>query len=257
MQEVQQMSLKRPGKEMRNPKSWMPPECALTKMAKLVECQPQYLAIVWKHDANLPNFLEKVCLVKDSDGNVGYNFGENIKVEEAYTACGKTLQEKLALIKTFLKAVSVIHPDVLAVAVPPVTPEVQSSPQEKEERVTPPVDEKRVTPPVEELVATTISESLNVAEEANTIETVKAKNWYEDGSSHPNFAMFYLQRGEIVTEERKRGSKEKFELKASGTPQQMEKGRRDRDKLTNASVAERRPIIRLCDAPGNGEDHFS
>ncbi|XP_071139832.1 uncharacterized protein [Mytilus edulis] len=27
-----------------------------------------------------------------------------------------------------------------------------------------------------------------------------AKNWYEDGSSHPNFEMFYLQRDEIVTE---------------------------------------------------------
>ncbi|VDI60820.1 Hypothetical predicted protein [Mytilus galloprovincialis] len=94
--------------------------------------------------------------------------------------------------------------EIIAVAVPPVIPEVQSSSQEKEERVappveekrvTPPVGEKRVTPPVEELVATT-----NVAEEANTIETVKAKNCYEDGSSHPNFAMFYLHRAEIVTE---------------------------------------------------------
>ncbi|XP_071149982.1 uncharacterized protein [Mytilus edulis] len=33
------------------------------------------------------------------------------QVEEAYTACGKTLQEKLALSNTFLKAVSAIHPD--------------------------------------------------------------------------------------------------------------------------------------------------
>ncbi|VDI76746.1 Hypothetical predicted protein [Mytilus galloprovincialis] len=33
------------------------------------------------------------------------------KVDEAYTACEKTLQEELALSNSFLKAVSAIHPD--------------------------------------------------------------------------------------------------------------------------------------------------
>ncbi|VDI23771.1 Hypothetical predicted protein [Mytilus galloprovincialis] len=65
-----------------NPTSLDATRVCSKKMAKLVECQLQYLATVWKHDANLPNFLEKGCLVKDSDGNVGYNFGENIKVSD-------------------------------------------------------------------------------------------------------------------------------------------------------------------------------
>lgn len=48
--------------------------------------------------------------------NLNLEISENIiyfifKVEDAYVACGKTLQEKLPICNVFLKAVSTIHPD--------------------------------------------------------------------------------------------------------------------------------------------------
>ena len=75
LHEVQQLTVKRPGKEMRNPKSWMPPQSPLEQMSKLVECQLQYLITVWKHDAELPDFLEKGCLVKRG-GKISYNYSK-------------------------------------------------------------------------------------------------------------------------------------------------------------------------------------
>ena len=126
LNEVQQLTIKRPGKEMRNPKSWMPPKSALEKMAKLVECQLQYLTTVWKHDADLPNFLEKGCLLKSGDGKITYNFGENIKVDNPDDVVTMTDDAKKSLLKNARKRPRSNHGTPTKVRKPKCRPKIST-----------------------------------------------------------------------------------------------------------------------------------
>ncbi|XP_052082348.1 uncharacterized protein LOC127720000 [Mytilus californianus] len=88
LEQVRQLSIKYPDKPFRPLVSWMPPKSALLQFIKLINCQIQYLLTAWKHDAVLPNFIGSGCLMKDSEGNIQYNFGSDIRIgarEDALT----------------------------------------------------------------------------------------------------------------------------------------------------------------------------
>ena len=50
-------------------------------IAKLVNCQIEYLFTAGRHEAEVPNFLSKGCLVKSDSGEVEYSFGKNTHAE--------------------------------------------------------------------------------------------------------------------------------------------------------------------------------
>lgn len=81
MEEVRQLSIKPPKKDFRHHTTWMPPISALEKVTELVNCQLDYLFSTWKHEAVLPNFLERGCLKKDEKGTVTYDFGIESRTE--------------------------------------------------------------------------------------------------------------------------------------------------------------------------------
>ncbi len=85
--QIRQITIKYPGKlTLRKPHQWMPPSSALHQIALLVDYQIQYLLTAGDHAAYVPNFLEKGCLRKDSDGTVCYYLGP-----DAYVACPEHL----------------------------------------------------------------------------------------------------------------------------------------------------------------------
>ena len=70
-----------PGSRVTNdPQRWLPPETAVCRLAQLVELQIKYLGSVGRHDATLPNFLEKQCLRKNESGEVEYDFGPEASI---------------------------------------------------------------------------------------------------------------------------------------------------------------------------------
>ena len=80
LEQVRQLSIfgvrkKKTGDTTRNPQLWMPPESAIEKLARLVQCQIDYLETAGIPDASLPKFLKSGCLIKTADGQVEYNFG--------------------------------------------------------------------------------------------------------------------------------------------------------------------------------------
>ncbi|XP_071123996.1 uncharacterized protein [Mytilus edulis] len=88
LEQVRQLSIKYPDKPFRPLVSWMPSKSALLQFIKLINCQIQYLLTAWKHDAALPDFIGSGCLMKDSEGNIQYNFGSDIRIgtrEDALT----------------------------------------------------------------------------------------------------------------------------------------------------------------------------
>ncbi|CAG2184637.1 unnamed protein product [Mytilus edulis] len=90
----------------------------------------------------MPYYAHRACIAFDDyQGNNSPSF--DIQVTELVVAQSTS---SVPVEEPTVQASS----EVIPVAVPPVIPEVQSSPQEKEERVTPPVEEKRATSPVEE-----------------------------------------------------------------------------------------------------------
>lgn len=98
MEEVRQLSIKPPKKDFRHHTTWMPPISALKKVTELVNCQLDYLFSTWKHEAVLPNFLERGCLKKDEKGTVTYDFGIESRTENItnlLTEDENELQKKL------------------------------------------------------------------------------------------------------------------------------------------------------------------
>lgn len=83
MKEVHQLSMKLPNRsEFRHPQSWMPPESALKNLCRLTQCQIGYLMTAGEHSAELPNFVERGCLIKSNDGHVAYNLGNDTYTRE-------------------------------------------------------------------------------------------------------------------------------------------------------------------------------
>ena len=66
------------GPKMRNPQLWMPPKEVLLRVAKLITLQIDYYLTAGTHDAGLPSFLESGCLKKTDDGEVEYDFGDQV-----------------------------------------------------------------------------------------------------------------------------------------------------------------------------------
>lgn len=78
--DVRQLSIKDPKhQELKNPMKWVPPQSALQSFAQLIDCQIDYLFTLGDHEAVLPNFLDKGCLMRDEDGKVHYDFGDDVK----------------------------------------------------------------------------------------------------------------------------------------------------------------------------------
>ena len=71
-EEVRQLSIKRPNKDFRHPQSWMPPVSGLKMVAKLVQCQIDYMLTVWCHDALLPDFKSYGCIMRSNAGEIIY-----------------------------------------------------------------------------------------------------------------------------------------------------------------------------------------
>ena len=59
----------------------MPPITALQQLAKLVQCQIEYLLTVCSPGATLPDFLSIGCLEKREDGSTFYNLGPDSHVD--------------------------------------------------------------------------------------------------------------------------------------------------------------------------------
>ena len=93
-EDVRQISIKPPGKDVRPPNAWLPPVCALRALVNLLNCQIDYLFTVWHHDALLPKFLERGCLRIDENGKVQYDFGTESRTEN-YTLLLTIEEEEL------------------------------------------------------------------------------------------------------------------------------------------------------------------
>ena len=75
-----------------NPQRWLPPETAIHRLAQLVELQIDYLDTVGRHEATLPNFLDKQCLRKNESGEVEYDFGPEANINVSHIPSLKTKQ---------------------------------------------------------------------------------------------------------------------------------------------------------------------
>ena len=60
---------------------WIPPRSVLLSFAGLIDCQIDYLFTLGDHAASLPDFIGKGCLHRDTDGNVCYQFGDDVKFD--------------------------------------------------------------------------------------------------------------------------------------------------------------------------------
>ena len=60
-----------------NPRKWLPPQTALSRMAELINLQIQYLDSAGTASAALPDFLAADCLQKSKTGEIEYNFGSD------------------------------------------------------------------------------------------------------------------------------------------------------------------------------------
>ncbi|CAC5405586.1 unnamed protein product [Mytilus coruscus] len=98
-EEVRQLTIKIPGKsDFRHPQTWMPPESSLRQLAKLVQCQIDYLLTVFNPGASLPNFMASGCLKVRQDGSTIYNQGPNCHIDNRdnlITVSEETLANKL------------------------------------------------------------------------------------------------------------------------------------------------------------------
>ena len=78
-EEVRQLSIKLPGKEIRNPQLWLPPLSAIKKVACLIKSHTEYLMTVCKPEADLPDFIGNGGLRKTKDDEIIYDFGEEVR----------------------------------------------------------------------------------------------------------------------------------------------------------------------------------
>ena len=79
-EEIRQISIKDPKKtEYKHVQKWLPPRSVLLKFVKLIDCQIDYLFTLGHHEATLPDFVAKGCLLRDNFGNIYYDFGGEAK----------------------------------------------------------------------------------------------------------------------------------------------------------------------------------
>ena len=81
-EEVRQLSIKPPKKDFRHPQSWMPPISGLKLLAKLIQCQIDYMLTAWSHDALLPDFLSYGCIMRSDAGEITYDMGPDVHVDD-------------------------------------------------------------------------------------------------------------------------------------------------------------------------------
>ena len=60
-----------------DPRRWLPPETAITKLAHLFQLQIDYIGTAGNHSAIMPDFLKSDCLIKHISGEVEYYFGQD------------------------------------------------------------------------------------------------------------------------------------------------------------------------------------
>lgn len=76
----------------------MSPESSLRQLAKLVQCQVDYLLTVFDTGASLPNFMTSGSLKVRQDGSTIYNMGPNCHIDNRdnlITVPEETLADKL------------------------------------------------------------------------------------------------------------------------------------------------------------------
>ena len=78
-EEVRQMSIKLPGKEVKIPQQWLPPLSAIRKVLCLIKSQIDYLLTVCKPEADLPDFIGNGGLRGTKEGDIIYDLGEDVR----------------------------------------------------------------------------------------------------------------------------------------------------------------------------------
>lgn len=78
-EEVRQMSIKLPGKEVKIPQQWLPPMSAIRKVLCLIKSQIDYLLTVCKPEADLPDFIGNGGLRRTKEGDIIYDLGEDVR----------------------------------------------------------------------------------------------------------------------------------------------------------------------------------
>lgn len=81
----------------------MPPESVLDHLVKLYDCQIEYLFTAGISNAKLPKFMEKGCLKKNDDGDVEFDFGNEVHIDGKYKLLTVTESELAAKIKKVSK----------------------------------------------------------------------------------------------------------------------------------------------------------
>lgn len=66
--------------KIKHPTYWMPPKSALEQFVKLINCQITYLFMLGKPDAKLPDFSSLGPFQKDSGGNIAYDLGPEVGI---------------------------------------------------------------------------------------------------------------------------------------------------------------------------------
>ena len=79
-------SQKKTAENLRNPQLWLPPRSVLDQVADLIDLHTDYLLIVGKADAPLPDFLAKGCLEKRETRKIEYNFGPEASIQILYSS---------------------------------------------------------------------------------------------------------------------------------------------------------------------------
>ena len=101
-EEIRQISIKDPKKtEYKHVQKWLPPRSVLLKFVKLIDCQIDYLFTLGHHEATLPDFVAKGCLLRDNFGNIYYDFGGEAKFsnkEDLLVLNERELSQKLNML---------------------------------------------------------------------------------------------------------------------------------------------------------------
>ena len=79
IEDVRQISIKYPGKSIRNPQQWMPPVTALKKVICLVNSHIKYLLTVCKPESDLPDFLSNGGIRQSNEGVIVYDLGPDVR----------------------------------------------------------------------------------------------------------------------------------------------------------------------------------
>ena len=105
-EEVRQMSIKLPGKEMKIPQQWLPPLSAIQKILCLIQSQLDYLLTVCKPEADLPDFIGNGGLRRTKEGDIVYDLGEDVRYNnenELTTIPEDVLQERIGHVSRIIR----------------------------------------------------------------------------------------------------------------------------------------------------------